>query len=89
MEKIGLNEDLPLRLWISSGFASVLKPSALVRVWDKLCCGALKLLSFVAVAMVDVKQNKIFGCQTSKEAIRCLTTVRLSTLISISNKVLF
>lgn len=75
MEKIGLNEDLPLRPWISTGFANILKESALVRVWDKLCCGALKLLPFVAIAMVEVKQNTIFGCQTSKEAIKCIVTV--------------
>jgi hypothetical protein len=35
----------------------------------------MKLLVFVALAMVEVKKMPLSGCQTAKEAIRCLTTV--------------
>ena len=75
LEKIGLNEEIPLRLWFGRGFAGVLRISPLQRIWDKLVCGAMKLLVFVALALVEVKKMGLLGCQTAKEAIRCLTSV--------------
>ena len=57
LEKIGLNEEIPLRSWFLRGFAGVLRGSALVdKLWDKLVCGAVKLLPFIAVALVEVKK---------------------------------
>ena len=75
LEKIGLNEEIPLRSWFGRGFAGVLRISALERLWDKLVCGAMKLLVYVALALVEVKKMALLGCQTAKEAIRCLTSV--------------
>ena len=57
------------------GFAGVLRESALEKLWDKLSCGAMMLMVFVAVALVEVKKMQLMGCQTAKEAIRCLTSV--------------
>ena len=41
MEKIGLNESIPLRSWILRGFAGVLHESALEKVWDKVIGGSM------------------------------------------------
>ena len=76
MEKIGLNHDLPLRTWLLQGYSGALSAIPLQRVWDKVIGGSLVILPYVAVSMVDTAISSIMGCQTSKEALRCLKLVR-------------
>ncbi len=76
LEKIGLNEEIPLKIWFSRGFAGVLATPSLEKVWDKVISGSLKILVFVAVALVDCTKMALQGCQTSQEAVRCLISVK-------------
>jgi hypothetical protein len=76
LEKISLHDEIPLHTWFCRGFAGVLHESALARLWDKVASGAIKVLAFVIVALVEAKKIQLMACQTAKEAIRCLTTVR-------------
>jgi hypothetical protein len=75
LEKIGLNEEIPLKSWICRGFAGVLNTSALEKIWDKVIGGSLKILVFVALALIESSKMALQGCQTSQEAIRCLVSV--------------
>ncbi len=76
MEKIGLNQDVPLKRWFGRGLAGVLHPSALVRLWDRVIGGGGAVLVFVyaAVALVEASRVSLLSCQTSGEAIRCLAS---------------
>ena len=75
LDKIGLNEAIPLRTWFERGFAGILHKSALERIWDKFLGGSVSLLVYVAVALVDTSKVALLGCQTTKEALRCLVSV--------------
>ena len=44
LEKIGFNEEIPIRSWICRGFAGILHESALEKIWDKVLGGSLKIL---------------------------------------------
>ena len=76
LDKIGLNQDTePFRTWFCRGFAGVLNTPAIEKIWDKLIGGSLKILVFAAVALVESCKMALLTCQTSQEAIRCLTAV--------------
>eukprot|EP00095_Tigriopus_kingsejongensis_P008737 maker-scaffold2706_size13069-snap-gene-0.6 protein:Tk08737 transcript:maker-scaffold2706_size13069-snap-gene-0.6-mRNA-1 annotation:"hypothetical protein DAPPUDRAFT_212402" len=74
LEKIGLTEEIPLERWIRRGFAGILHESALERIWDKVIGGAYLVLVYVAFQLVETSKFALLGCQTFKEAIRCLTS---------------
>lgn len=75
MDKIGLNAELPIHSWICRGFAGVLHESALEKIWDKVIGGSMVVLVYVATALVETSKMALLGCQTPKEAIRCLVSV--------------
>lgn len=76
LDKIGLNDAIPIRTWLCRGFAGILHPSGLGKIWDKLLGGSVSLLIYVAVALVDTSKVALLGCQTTREAMRCLVSVR-------------
>jgi hypothetical protein len=53
-EKIGLNEEIPLWIWFTRGFAGVLHYSALEKIWDKVIGGSIKILAYVALTKVEL-----------------------------------
>lgn len=79
LAEIGLNEDIPIKKWLCRGFAGVLHSTALEKIWDKVIGGSLKILVFVAVALIKTSKIALQGCQTSQEAIRCLINVSFKT----------
>ena len=83
MEKIGLHAEMPIRTWFARGFAGVLNEVSLQRIWDKVVGGSLIILVYVAVALVETSKMALMQCQTPKEGIRCLVSVR-PLLVSIS-----
>ena len=76
MEKIGLHGEMPIRTWFARGFAGVLNEVSLQRIWDKVVGGSLIILVYVAVALVETSKMALMQCQTPKEGIRCLVSVR-------------
>lgn len=74
-EDIGFNYDIPLKSWLGRGFAGVLNACAIEKVWDKVIGGSLKIMVYVAVALVNSSKVSLQVCQTSQEAIRCLVNV--------------
>lgn len=79
MEKIGLNEQIPLKTWICRGFAGILHPTALEKIWDKVIGGSLKVLVFVALSLVECTKMSLLGCHTAQEAIRYLVSTSEET----------
>jgi hypothetical protein len=76
LDKIGLTQGTePFRTWFSRGFAGVLNTPALEKIWDKVIGGSLKILVFAAVALIESCKMALLTCQTSQEAVRCLTAV--------------
>ncbi len=79
LDKIGVAQELPLSVWFGRGFAGVLSDDGpLQKLWDKVAGGSVIVLVHVAVAFVEASKTALLGCQTPKEAIRCLTSVWLN-----------
>ncbi|TRY75284.1 hypothetical protein TCAL_00688 [Tigriopus californicus] len=79
LEKIGLIEELPFETWVRRGFAGVLHEAALEKVWDKVIGGSFVILIYLAIQLIETTKTALFGCQTPKEAIRCLTSTSEQT----------
>lgn len=80
LDKIGLTQGTePFRTWFSRGFAGVLNTPALEKIWDKVIGGSLKILVFAAVALIESCKMALLTCQTSQEAVRCLTATSEET----------
>ena len=77
LDKIGFCEKCPVKNWICRGFAGILSPPALEKIWDKVIGGSLKILVFVAVALFESCQLVLLSCQTSQEAVKKLSSVIL------------
>merc|ERR1739848_397183 len=80
LDKIGLNQGTePFRTWFCRGFAGVLNTPAIEKIWDKVIGGSLKILVFAAVSLIESCKMALLTCQTSQEAIRCLTATSEET----------
>ena len=85
LDKIGLTQGTePFRTWFSRGFAGVLNTPALEKIWDKVIGGSLKILVFAAVALIESCKMALLTCQTSQEAVRCLTAVSYEIKLMLS-----
>lgn len=76
MEKIGLSQDIPIHVWFRRGLAGILHESALAKIWDTLVGGSVVILAYLLAAIILCSQNSLHSCQTAKEGIRCLMSVR-------------
>ncbi|XP_068625638.1 TBC1 domain family member 7 isoform X2 [Battus philenor] len=65
-------EVLPLTKWFNCCFAGVLDDTSLPKIWDKVCSGAPKILSFVAVMLVMTLRRNILKAQNGDEVLRCV-----------------
>lgn len=50
------------------------------RIWDKVCSGAPKILSFVAVMLVITLRRNILRSKHSDEVLKCVSQVKLLQL---------
>uniref|UniRef100_A0A0K2TDW8 TBC1 domain family member 7 n=2 Tax=Lepeophtheirus salmonis TaxID=72036 RepID=A0A0K2TDW8_LEPSM len=58
-EKIDLLNNLPIRVWISRAFAGVIHENVLVKVWDKVIGGSMKILVFVAISIMELCNSRL------------------------------
>lgn len=64
---------LPFTKWFNCCFAGVLDESSLAKIWDKLCSGAPKILSFTAVMLIITVRRNILRAKNSDEVLKCVT----------------
>ena len=69
LEKIGFNDEVPIKSWICRGYAGILHESALEKIWDKVIAGSLKILAYVGFALIESTKLALQNCQTTQEAI--------------------
>ena len=75
-DRIGLNEALPLRKWISRGMTGIFASSPhFAKVMDKVVAGSVKVLVFVALSLVEASRQKIASCEDAYEAVAKISTV--------------
>ena len=81
LDKIGFldilvsDKNCHLTTWFCRGFAGIIAPSALEKIWDKLIAGSTRILIFMAFSLIESSKMALQACQTSEEAVRCLLTV--------------
>ncbi|XP_034837290.1 TBC1 domain family member 7 isoform X1 [Maniola hyperantus] len=68
-------EVLPLTKWFNCCFASVIDDTSLTKIWDKICSGAPKILSFVAVMLVVTLRRNILKASTEEEVLKCVSEI--------------
>ncbi|KAL4703366.1 hypothetical protein ACJJTC_015444 [Scirpophaga incertulas] len=68
-------EMLPLTKWFNCGFAGILDDTSLTKIWDKLCSGAPKILSFVAVMLVITLRRSIMKAHSVEEVLKCISEI--------------
>ncbi|KPI93649.1 TBC1 domain family member 7 [Papilio xuthus] len=66
---------LPLTKWFNSCFAGVLDVTSLPKIWDKVCSGAPKILSVVAVMLVITLRRNILKAQNGDEVLKCVSEI--------------
>lgn len=77
MEKLELfdaNSKL-LENWYTTCFAGVICETVLVKIWDKICGGAKKIIVFVFVEMVKDIKSLIFDLRSQEELKALVETV--------------
>ncbi|CAG9794638.1 unnamed protein product [Diatraea saccharalis] len=68
-------EKLPLVKWYNCCFAGILDDTSLAKIWDKLCSGAPKILSFVAVMLVITLRRNILKATSVEEILKCVSEI--------------
>ncbi|KAH9632942.1 hypothetical protein HF086_002764 [Spodoptera exigua] len=68
-------EVLPLTKWFNCCFAGVLDDTSLTKIWDKVCSGAPKILSFAAVMLVITLRRNILRSKHSDEVLKCVSQI--------------
>lgn len=77
---------LPLTKWFNCCFAGVLDDTSLTKIWDKICSGAPKILSFVAVTLVITLRRNILKAKTSDEILQCVSEIPENCEDVVANK---
>lgn len=72
-DRIGLNEALPLRKWISRGMTGMFRSQHLTKVLDKVVAGSPRVLVFLALALVEHNRLKIRESENAYEAVGKMT----------------
>ncbi|GBP89165.1 TBC1 domain family member 7 [Eumeta japonica] len=72
---LGALAALPLQQWFACCFAGILDDSSLLKIWDKIVCGAHKLLAFVAVVVVCGARRALLAATSAPLALRALHQV--------------
>lgn len=68
-------EVLPLTKWFNCCFAGVLDDTSLTKIWDKICSGAPKILSFAAVMLIVTLRRNILRSQNADEVLKCVSEI--------------
>ncbi|KAG7297593.1 hypothetical protein JYU34_019648 [Plutella xylostella] len=66
---------LPLTKWFNCCFAGILDDTSLTKIWDKLCGGAPKILSFVAVMLLITLRRCILKAENAEEVLKCVSEI--------------
>ncbi|CAH2058974.1 unnamed protein product, partial [Iphiclides podalirius] len=73
--EINALDVLPLTKWFNCCFAGVLDDTSLPKIWDKVCSGAPKILSFVAVMLVITLRRSILKAANGDEVLKCVLEI--------------
>lgn len=74
--KIGALNRLPYDTWYPSSFAGILYTQALIRIWDKICGGSIKIVSFVLIVMLITYKRNILRMTDSGAVIKQIENIR-------------
>ncbi|XP_049880823.1 TBC1 domain family member 7 [Pectinophora gossypiella] len=75
LSEVNALDVLPLTKWFNCCFAGVLDDTSLAKIWDKVCSGAPKILSFVAVMLVITLRRNILKANNAEEVLKCVSEI--------------
>lgn len=74
--KIGALSRLPYDVWYTSCFANVLAIQALIRIWDKICGGSIKIVVFVLIVILITYKRNILRMTDCAAVIKQIENIR-------------
>ena len=77
LKNIKVWNELPLDKWYGFCFAKILPEPALIRIWDKICGGSIKILVFVMIFILTTLRRNILRANDLKSLMDCLDSVRI------------
>ncbi|XP_052865648.1 TBC1 domain family member 7 [Anopheles cruzii] len=67
---------LPLADWYRSFFAGVLSEPALIRVWDKICGGAIKIVVYVMIETLRILRWRVTRCTELDALLKLIESIK-------------
>ncbi|XP_053687845.1 TBC1 domain family member 7 [Sabethes cyaneus] len=67
---------LPLAKWYGSFFAGVLSELALIRIWDKICGGSIKIVIFVFIEILRTLRRRVLRSVDLNSLLECIDSIR-------------
>lgn len=77
LETIGALKCLPYEQWYTSCFAKILSIRALIRIWDKICGGSIKIVIFVLIVILVTYKRTILQMSDAQAVIKLVGSVSL------------
>uniref|UniRef100_A0A336N1M4 TBC1 domain family member 7 n=1 Tax=Culicoides sonorensis TaxID=179676 RepID=A0A336N1M4_CULSO len=74
--QIGAIAKFPYESWYASCFSSVMSERALVRIWDKICGGSIKIVVFVLVIILITYKRNILRMKDTSEVVHMIEQLR-------------
>ncbi|XP_018905101.1 TBC1 domain family member 7 isoform X1 [Bemisia tabaci] len=79
---------VPYHSWFRSCFAGTLHELALLKVWDKVICGAHKILCVVSVALLRTFRHSLMSCNNIADVSHCFLQISKEASEKIVNNAL-
>jgi len=73
---IGALNRLPYEQWYSSCFAKVLSVRALIRIWDKICGGSIKIVIFVLIVLLVTFKRSILQMSDVESIVKLVENIK-------------
>lgn len=77
---------LPLEKWYGSFFAGVLPELAIIRIWDKICGGSIKIVIFVLIEILRTLRRRVLRCVDLKSLLECIETVSSNSNFNLARR---
>lgn len=76
MVQIGAINRLPYETWYQSCFSGVISERALVRIWDRICGGSVKIVVFVLIIILITYKRNILRMKNTPEVIKMIEKLK-------------
>lgn len=76
LETINVLHTLPLHQWYTCCFAGTVSETAIIRIWDKICGGSIKILVFVLIVLLTTQKRLILRARDLKSFLEVIDNIK-------------